>query len=132
MKFLLDSNALLWAVYFPSNLNQNVRQLQADTDHQFLVSYASLWEVLTKVASGKLLLAGNSVDEAWHDLQSLGFTMLPITEAHLLTAAKLPGIHFDPFDRTSHGSQCSHHFFRRFVGAVRHYSRSGLSYTVSI
>ena len=44
-------------------------------------------------------MAGTSVNDAYQSLLALGFELLPITKEQLLTAAKLPQIHNDPFDR---------------------------------
>jgi PIN domain nuclease of toxin-antitoxin system len=60
------------------------------------VSAASIWEVSTKTALGKL-----EADPAalLAEIEPAGFRLLPVTGEHAAAVARLPLIHNDPFDR---------------------------------
>ena len=98
-KLLLDSNAVIWTIYSPSDLSTKAKAAVEDNAVELLVSHASLWELLGKIGRGKLLLAGTSVDRAMQRIRDLGVTFLPVEEHHILAAANLPQHHSDPFDR---------------------------------
>jgi len=60
------------------------------------VSAASIWEISTKTALGKLRAP---VDDIVVELMEWGFEMLPITLQHAWAVGRLPRYHRDPFDR---------------------------------
>jgi PIN domain nuclease of toxin-antitoxin system len=95
LKFLLDSEVIVWLIYSPDRLPDRIRDIAADMNHELLVSHASLWELLGKIGRGKLLLAGTSVDRAFHVSDSF----LLVTAEQIVASAKLPQHHHDPFDR---------------------------------
>ena len=99
MRLLLDSNALIWAIYSPGDLTARARLAIQDEAVELLVSHASLWELLGKIGRGKLLLAGTSVNKAMQRIRDLGVTLVSVEERHILAAANLPNHHNDPFDR---------------------------------
>lgn len=99
LRLLLDSHALLWAIYSPERLSARIALLLQDEANELVVSHASLWEILSKVARGRLLLAGTSVEGVKRRVDALGVTSLPIELSHILLAASLPHHHSDPFDR---------------------------------
>ena len=59
------------------------------------VSSATAWEITIKSGLGKL----RSPENLEEVLKASRFKPLSITMTHALTVAKLPGHHFDPFDR---------------------------------
>jgi len=63
-----------------------------------LLSAASLWEICTKVRSGKLKFARPAewLNKAMRDLK---LTVLPVRGNHTLRILSLPDHHEDPFDR---------------------------------
>ena len=68
-------------------------------DHDFLISVASLWEIVIKTSIGKLRLGG-PVEEAFPDIaEQLDASILPIELEHLYAVDRLPLHHRDPFDR---------------------------------
>ena len=97
MRLLLDSHALLWAIYSPERLSARIALLLQDEANELVVSHASLWEILSKVARGRLLLAGTSVEGVKERVDTLGVTYLPIELSRILLAASLPQHHSDPF-----------------------------------
>ena len=46
-----------------------------------------------------ILVAGTSVANVFSRIEELGVTLLPVSMDHVLSAAGLPDIHRDPFDR---------------------------------
>ncbi len=95
MRLLLDSHVLLW---WDSNLrNLSAAQIEAigDPENAVFVSAVTGWELGIKVATGKLTTS----DSIGAIAERFGFTELPITLVHGQTAAALPMLHKDPFDR---------------------------------
>ena len=99
MDLLLDSHTILWSLYEPGHLPMRVADLLADRSNNLYVSVGSVMEIAHKAAFHKLPLVGPDIREMLRQLQELDCTMLPILEEDLLTAAALPLIHGDPFDR---------------------------------
>ena len=90
---------MIWAIYEPERLPARIAALIEDTANELLFSHAAVWEMLNKVGRGGLLVAGNSVEEVYNDMEALGMTLVPVTMDHILSAAQLPDIHRDPYDR---------------------------------
>jgi PIN domain nuclease of toxin-antitoxin system len=92
---LLDSHILLWWLGLDSHkMSTAVRDAIAEADTA-CVSIASIWELEIKRSLGKLDLPIND----WARLPEAGLKLLEITLEDALTAAALPPIHRDPFDR---------------------------------
>lgn len=95
MRFLLDTNALLWALLTPEELRPEAHAALADRGNEVYVSMASIWEAAIKVGTGKLVLPPEFVPT----ITSSGFRLLAIEIAHALRVSSLPRHHRDPFDR---------------------------------
>jgi PIN domain nuclease of toxin-antitoxin system len=98
-KLLLDTHALVWALFEPDRLPDRVRQSLLCSDSVLVVSPASIWQVGIKHHLGKL--AGvepllTDVDGALQHMQAL---TLPINLNHVCKAASWKSQHRDPFDR---------------------------------
>ncbi len=96
MKFLLDTQALLWWLTDDSQLGRQARELVEDPGNDVLVSMVSLWEIAVKTRIGKLQADIKEITDA---VRREGFTLLDIGITHLLTLAGLPVHHRDPFDQ---------------------------------
>ena len=94
MRILLDTHLLLWALAEPEKLSATTRN-RLDAAEVF-VSAASVWEVSSKVALGKLEADPSELLAA---IEPAGFVLLPITGLHAAAVATLPLLHRDPFDR---------------------------------
>lgn len=100
MQFLVDTHVLIWYLQDAQQLTPKVAELLEDTQHDFYVSVASLWEIAIKSGLGKLRLTIE-----FSDLQSvldrLSIAILPIefddTKTYL--SLLLDENHRDPFDR---------------------------------
>lgn len=98
MRFLLDTHVLIWALDGSKKLPAKARDLLLDGTHEHYVSTASVWELVIKVAQGKLLL-GRDLDELESGIEAAGFKLLPVHIRHAIAVASLPNHHRDPFDR---------------------------------
>lgn len=99
VKYLIDTNALLWWLTDSERLSKKVRQLLSKQDHALYVSAATGWELATKVRIGKL-------DEARPLLQDLSVRLarefievLPVEMSAAVLAGSMVHAHRDPFDR---------------------------------
>ena len=98
MKFLLDTQLLLWAAGEPRRLSAAARKLIGDPANELLFSAASLWEIAIKKTLGRddfrvepRLLRRGLLDN--------GYLELPVTSQHAVGIDGLPPLHKDPFDR---------------------------------
>lgn len=92
--YLVDTNIVLWAWHEPHRLPQRILEI-LETDADFHVSVATIWEICVKVAIGKL----ETVDNVAEALISTGYRILPIEIEHAEAVRWLPLHHRDPFDR---------------------------------
>lgn len=94
MRIVLDTHVLLWSLLEPARLSPRERDLIDGSE--VLVSAATLWEIGIKNAIGRLHCNPREVLGA---IQPAGFEHLAVTGLHAVTAAALPRLHADPFDR---------------------------------
>lgn len=98
MRLLLDTNVLLWAKARPGRLGRHLTTLE-DPANELFVSAATAWEIVIKVALGKLALPEAPEVYVPDRVRSMGASSLPIEQSHALAVARLPDLHRDPFDR---------------------------------
>jgi PIN domain nuclease of toxin-antitoxin system len=98
VKYLLDTQLLLWGAGQPDKLSAAALKLIADGDNELLFSAASIWEVAIKNTLGRddfrvepRLLRRGLLDN--------GYSELPVTSQHAVSIDSLPLLHRDPFDR---------------------------------
>jgi PIN domain nuclease of toxin-antitoxin system len=98
MKFLLDTQLLLWAAGQPERLSDKALALIESPENELFFSAASLWEVAIKRGLGR---ADLHVDARLlrRGLLDNGYSELPIGSEHVVAIDNLPPIHKDPFDR---------------------------------
>ena len=72
--------------------------LSADDAH-LRVSHASLWELMLKVARGRIDAIQESVDDIMVRLKKAAIVALPIEIEDIRASTELPLHHLDPFDR---------------------------------
>lgn len=94
MRLLLDTHVFLWFLEDSKKLRSPVRTAIASSDVVY-VSVASAWEIVIKVALGKLRFPV-TVEEA---IRKSDFSALPILLSHTEAVGSLPMLHGDPFDR---------------------------------
>ncbi len=95
MKILLDTHIYIWWLMESPKLSEAARRLigQAEEIH---VSTASLWEAAIKATTGKLEA---DIEDLRRQIGLNHFQILPVTDTHVSTFARLPLLHKDPFDR---------------------------------
>ena len=98
MRFLVDSQLLLWAVGEPERLSARARKLFSDPQNELMFSAASLWEIAIKASLGR---TDFQVDARvlFRTLLDKGYEELPVTSRHAMGVDALPSLHKDPFDR---------------------------------
>lgn len=94
MRFLLDTQALLWWLADDARLGPEARARIAGGTP--VVSPAPLWEIAIKAALGKLEA---DVAEVAAEVSAQGMERIGILDAHLARVQALPPLHRDPFDR---------------------------------
>ncbi|MEX1171429.1 MAG: type II toxin-antitoxin system VapC family toxin [Chloroflexota bacterium] len=99
MRVLLDTHAFLWWNADDDRLSAEARAIIRDGRTEVLVSVASIWEVATKVAKGRLDIPDEVGRYVADRLDRNRWLSLPIDVDHVARAAALPLIHLDPFDR---------------------------------
>ena len=96
MRLLLDTHALLWVLSAPAKLPAGIRDALEDPANIVFASAASAWEMAIKQSRGKLRYPAAELAAA---LRRVSVLELPVTIRHAETAARLPPLHRDPFDR---------------------------------
>ena len=98
MKLLLDTQMLLWAIFWPELLPEKVRRMIADDNNDLFFSPASLWEVSIKSSQKK---EGFQIDAGimLRQLLEAGYVEMPINSLHAVAINTMPLLHKDPFDR---------------------------------
>lgn len=99
MRYLLDTHSLLWFLSGDAGLTERARRIIENTDHDILVSIASLWEIAIKHSLGKLKLAQPFEEIFPHQLEINSLSLLGIRLPHVMKVSSLPFHHRDPFDR---------------------------------
>jgi len=101
MAWMLDTHALIWALFEPKKLGRNTRSILDDPHNEVLVSPLSYWEISLKSGLGKLQLPDTDPAEIPATARQLGLTEAPLMPDILSTYHRLPHApdHRDPFDR---------------------------------
>lgn len=99
MRVLLDTHAFLWWNAADDRLSDEARAIITDGRTEVLVSVATVWEVATKVAKGRLEIPDEAGRYVAERLDRNHWLPLSIDVQHAIRAANLPRIHLDPFDR---------------------------------
>ncbi|HEY3972459.1 MAG TPA: type II toxin-antitoxin system VapC family toxin [Candidatus Sulfotelmatobacter sp.] len=99
MRFLLDTQTLIWWMTDDPQLSKNARTAIAREANASLVSAASAWGIAIKVRLGRLPASVDLVQDFVADLALQRIEILEISAEHGVRAGLLPGPHKDPFDR---------------------------------
>jgi PIN domain nuclease of toxin-antitoxin system len=99
MDLLLDTHALLWNMDGDRRVTDSARDAIANGRNHIFVSMASLWEMSTKSAKGRLILPGGNIDYVLDYMRTWHMEVLSVTVEHVRAAGGLPFHHGDPFDR---------------------------------
>lgn len=101
MAWILDTHALLWALFDPNQLGKRTRAILNDPINEVFVSPVSYWEISLKFALGKLDLPDSDPAEIPAAARQLGLVEEPLSADILSTFHRLAYApdHRDPFDR---------------------------------
>ena len=97
MKFLLDTNILIYTLCNPSKLSDKAKQVIV-SEKDLSVSIISFWEIAIKQSLGKLNLK-STIPEIEKICIERNIEILPIYSDEIENVKNLPQIHKDPFDR---------------------------------
>lgn len=101
MTWLLDTHALLWALFDPGRLGRRTRAILKEPSNEVLVSPLSYGEISLKFGLGRLDLPDTDPAEIPAAARQLGLTEEPLAAEIVSTVHRLPYApdHRDPFDR---------------------------------
>jgi PIN domain nuclease of toxin-antitoxin system len=99
MKLLIDTCTFLWIASESKRLSKTAAALFLDENNERYLSAASAWEIGIKHAAARLPLPERPDIYVPRLREASGIEPLAIDEESALHAAKLPGLHADPFDR---------------------------------
>lgn len=99
MKLLLDTHTFLWAISSDPRLSDRAQELFLSGRNELYFSVGSLWEIITKVQIGKLVLPTPVGPYLTDQLVRNTVYVLALTLDHVLRLETLPLHHRDPFDR---------------------------------
>lgn len=99
MRYLLDTHAFLWMAADPSKLSGKVRELVLTEDNALYLNAASGWEIALLQQIKRVELPDEPQRFIPQALQRLKVIPLPIGFPVAISAAMLPFLHRDPFDR---------------------------------
>lgn len=103
MRILVDSHVFIWIKSAPENLTDEARAAIIDPSNDVYVSIASAWELWLKHAKRPITAVAPILDGGAASFlkacKESGLALLDITLEHAATAAALPPVHRDPFDR---------------------------------
>jgi len=98
MKYLIDTQILLWIFGKSDQLTARATQIIKDQKNSLCVSKVSFWEAAIKVNIGKLTLPFE-LETLVQETLSNNIEILEIEMRHILEHVNLPIHHRDPFDR---------------------------------
>lgn len=96
MRYLLDTNALLWSLEDSPRFSSAIRTTVREGANEVLVSVAALLEIAVKVGAEKLDV---DVREVAEHLRAQRYRLLAVSVEHAVVLSRLPRHHRDTFDR---------------------------------
>jgi PIN domain nuclease of toxin-antitoxin system len=99
MRYLLDTHTFLWMAAEPAKLSAKITRIVKASENGLLLSAASGWEIALLWHLKRVGLPDNPQRLIPEALQKLSVMPLPIGFDVAISAATLPLIHRDPFDR---------------------------------
>jgi PIN domain nuclease of toxin-antitoxin system len=99
MKYLLDTNVLLWGLSAEHKLNSWAQEILRSSASQLYFSAAGSWKIAIKYALGALPLPKPPSEYIPYALRVWAVRIMDITHEQALRAGELPLHHRDPFDR---------------------------------
>lgn len=97
MKYLLDTNALIFSLCNPNELSKSARKI-ITLERELFVSVVSFWEIAIKQSIGKLAIESD-IPRIEEICKERGIQVISILSEEIEEIKKLPKFHNDPFDR---------------------------------
>ena len=98
MKYLIDTQILIWLFISPNKIPSNIQNLLKNLDNEIYVSKVSIWEIAIQVSIGKLIIPFE-IKKLIFEIKGMNIKILNIKNQHLIKVTDLPFHHKDPFDR---------------------------------
>ena len=101
MKYLLDTNALIWAMLMPEKLPPSIYSKLEDESNYIYFSAVSIWEIAIKSSKNKFSLRGGQPSHIHQEATDIGFKEIQLSCKAASGYVNLPYVenHLDPFDR---------------------------------
>jgi len=99
MSLMLDTCAFIWLTSSPDKLGYEAVKALEDIHQERFISQASVWEIVLKYQTGKLLLPQKPEKWIEEQTQIQDITILNLERTVIYNSGNLPPIHKDPFDR---------------------------------
>ncbi len=100
MKYLLDTHILIWMIFSPEKLSEEVQIILADTENTIYVSVINFWEISLKFSLGNLALKNTTPEKLIDICKMMKLVSIPLSENNAATFYKISEFfHKDPFDR---------------------------------
>jgi PIN domain nuclease of toxin-antitoxin system len=101
MKYIIDTQIVIWFLLFDNRLKSEIYKLLIDNENTIYVSQVSLFEITIKQKIGKLPELDKTIAELIDLIKKDGFEFYPIKNEHLINYNAIPlrPEHKDPFDR---------------------------------
>jgi len=99
MKGLVDTHALLWALFEPEKLGKAARIFLENPDSVIYTSAVNFFEIAQKTRLGKLPVSTGLVERLPRICREQRWTNLDLRPEHAVAAGLYPSAHRDPFDR---------------------------------
>jgi len=98
-RYLLDTNIVLFSLFFPNELERNVNHLLKDYNSLFYVSTLSVQEIIHLYKRNKIKTNWKRAEDILPGIE-MNFEILPVKKEHLVTYSKLSLLneHNDPYD----------------------------------
>ena len=97
MKYLLDTNALIFSLCNPSGLSARATKF-ITSEKELFVSVVSFWEIAIKQSIGKLAIKAD-IPKIESICIERGIEIISIDSVEIEGIKQLPHLHNDPFDR---------------------------------
>jgi PIN domain nuclease of toxin-antitoxin system len=101
MRYLIDTNILLFFIQEKDKLNKDVWNILTDYENKVYISSESIKEIILLLRVGKIEMSmWKTTDDIFSHIEKLGFTVDYFKKEHILTLGKIEPIpnHKDPFD----------------------------------
>ncbi len=101
MNYILDTHYVLWTLFEPEKISDNIIKILEDDAHKKYVSSITFWEISLKYSIGKLEFEETNPNEIYEKIVESGFNILEINSQIFTAYFQLPRKekHNDPFDR---------------------------------